>query len=186
MRWKAFFLENKDTDSNNKETYGFKSKRPPPQVSALDEFEDNMLNMIQRVEFKTNCTAEDILQAKLDKDVQEIQQDNNMYVKADKTTPHYQAKPRNYLNLLQKNVTKAYKKTNKDIPHSITSENKKIAKDLKLDDHVEISASREAFITLKDHKPDFINNPTRRLLNPTKSEIGIISKNIFDNINNEK
>ena len=83
-------------------------------------------------------------------------------------------------------MTKAYKKTNKDIPDSITSVDKKIAEDLKLDDRVETSASREAFITLKDHKPDFINNPTSRLLNPTKSEIGIISKNIFDNINNEK
>ena len=141
--------------------------------------------MIQRVEFKTNCTAEDILQAKLDKDVQEIQQDNNMCVKAGKTTNHYKAKPQNYLNLLQKNMTKAYKKTNKDITDSITSVNKKITKDLKLDDRVEISASREAFITLKDHKPDFINNPTCRLINPTKSEIGIISKNIFDNINKE-
>ena len=140
--------------------------------------------MIQRVEFKTNCTAEDILQAKLDKDVQEIQQDNNMCVKAGKTTNHYKAKPQNYLNLLQKNMTKAYKKTNKDITDSITSVNKKITKDLKLDDRVEISASREAFITLKDHKPDFIN-PTCRLINPTKSEIGIISKNIFDNINKE-
>ena len=37
-------------------------------VSVLDEFEDNMLNMIQRVEFKTTCAATDSLQAKLDKD----------------------------------------------------------------------------------------------------------------------
>ena len=30
MRWKAFFfLQNQDTDGNDKETYGFKSKRPP-------------------------------------------------------------------------------------------------------------------------------------------------------------
>ena len=56
---------------------------------------------------------------------------------------------------------------------------------IKLDDRVEVSASRDAFITLKDHKPDFINNPTCRLINPTKSEIGIISKHILDNINKE-
>ena len=31
MRWKAFFfLQNHDTTSNDKETYGFKSKRAPP------------------------------------------------------------------------------------------------------------------------------------------------------------
>ena len=36
-----------------------------------------------------------------------------------------------------------------------------------------------------NHKQDFINNPTCRLINPCKSEIGIISKNIFDRINKE-
>lgn len=47
MSWKAFFfVRNQDTATTDKETYGFKSKRPPPHISALDEFEDNMLNMI--------------------------------------------------------------------------------------------------------------------------------------------
>ena len=46
MRWKAFFfLQNHDSNSNDKETYGFKSKRPPPHVSALDEFEDNIVRI---------------------------------------------------------------------------------------------------------------------------------------------
>ena len=186
MRWKAFFfLHNHDTNSNEKETYGFKSKRPPPHVSVLDEFEDNMLNIIQRVEFKTTCAATDSLQAKLNKDVQEIRHDKNIYVKADKTTNHYKAEPQDYLTLLQKNVTKAYKKTNKRIPDSITAVDKKIAESLKLEDRIEVSASRDAFITLKDHKPDFINNPTCRLINPTKSEIGVISKHILDSINKD-
>ena len=35
----------------------------------------------------------------------------------------------------------------------------------------------------KDHKPNFANKPTCRLINPTKSEIGKISKNILDRIN---
>ena len=73
MHWRAFFiLQNHNTNSNEKGTYGFKSKRPPPHVRVLDEFEDSMLNMIQRVEFKTNCAATDGLQAKLDKDAKEI------------------------------------------------------------------------------------------------------------------
>ena len=50
---------------------------------------------------------------------------------------------------------------------------------------IEVSASRDAFITLKDHKPDFANNPTCRFINPTKSEFGIINKHILDNINKE-
>ena len=42
---------------------------------------------------------------------------------------------------------------------------------------------REAFITLEDHKPNFPNNPKCRLINPAKSEIGIISKHHVDKIN---
>ena len=82
-------------------------------------------------------------------------------------------------------MTKTYKKTNKCIPDSITAVDKKIAENLKLGNRVEVSASRDAFITLKDHKPDFINNPTCRLINPSKSEIGIISNHILDNVNKE-
>ena len=58
-----------------------------------------------------------------------------------------------------------------------------IAKRLNLDDRVNTTAKREAFITLKDHKPNFANNPTCRLINPAKSEIGKISKQILDRIN---
>ena len=127
--------------------------------------------MIQRVEFKITCAATDSLQAKLDKDVQETRHDKNIYVKVDKTTNHYKAEPQDYLTLLLKNVTKAYKKRNKRIPDFITAVDKKIAENLQLEERIEVSASRDAFITLKDHKPDFINNPTCRLINPTKSEI---------------
>ena len=38
---------------------------------------------------------------------------------------------------------------------------------------------------MKDHEPNFNNNPTWRLINPTKSEIGVISKKILERINSE-
>ena len=38
---------------------------------------------------------------------------------------------------------------------------------------------------LKDHKPNFKNNPKLRLFNPAKSEIGRISKNNLDKINHQ-
>ena len=71
------------------------------------------------------------------------------------------------------------------MPDIITLEDKKIAEKIELEDRIEVSASRDSFIALKDHKPDFINNPTCRLINPSKSEIGIISENILDRINKE-
>ena len=62
---------------------------------------------------------------------------------------------------------------------------RKIAKDLKLDSRIDAMAEKECFITLKDHKPNFDNNPTSRLINPAKSEIGIVSKKILERINNK-
>ena len=44
-------------------------------------------------------------------------------------------------------------------------------------------AKTQAFITMKDHKEDFRTNPTCRLINPAKSELGKISKNILEEIN---
>ena len=41
----------------------------------------------------------------------------------------------------------------------------------------------EAYITIKDHKEDFPNKISCRLINPSKSDIGKISKQILDKIN---
>ena len=45
-----------------------------------------------------------------------------------------------------------------------------------------VYGKQNCFITLKDHKPNFQNNPTVRLLNPVKNELGQISKTILDKI----
>ena len=83
MRWKAiFFLDNHNTHDATKETYGFKSKRSAPHVNALNEFEDSMLAMIQKIEFRNNYHP-NILQEKLATDVKEIRRDKHIFVKAD-------------------------------------------------------------------------------------------------------
>ena len=46
-----------------------------------------------------------------------------------------------------------------------------------------VNGKQDCFITLKDHKPNFQNNPTVRLLNPAKNELIRISKTILDKIN---
>ena len=46
-----------------------------------------------------------------------------------------------------------------------------------------VNGKQNCFITLKDHKPNFQNNPTVRLLNTAKTELGRISKTTLDKIN---
>ena len=157
-------------------------KRSPPHVNELKEFEDCMQNMIQRIELRTDHQSNN-LQRKLANDLKEIRQDKNIFVKADKTTDHYKSEPKEYMTLVHKNVAKGYKKADWNVPDAITSVDKKVTEKLGLDDRIEVSANTDSFITMKDHKPYFMNNPTCRLINPSKSEIGIISKQILDNIN---
>ena len=108
----------------------------------------------------------------------------NIYPAADKTTNFYKLDPATYNDLLEKNITKSYKKAEPETTRAIRTENKNIATRLGIDDRVDATANKEAFITLKDHKPNFANKPTCRLINPTKSEIGKVSKTILDRINN--
>ena len=152
--------------------------RIPGQVVPENVLE----NTLKSIKFKySNHTNE--LQKKLQKDLKEIQEDQNVYVKADKTTNYYKTKPEDYQNLLDKNVTKSYKKASINEPDNITHTDKDIATKLNLDDRIETTARNAPFITLKDHKDDFTNKPQCRLTNPTKSEIGIISKQMLDRIN---
>ena len=63
------------------------------------------------------------------------------------------------------------------------SQAKSIAQELNIDSRTEPIAKQQAFITLKDHKDNFVNHPTCCLINLTKSELGKVSrKQILDNI----
>ena len=122
-------------------------------------------------------------QNNLQKDIQSIKSSNKMFVVADKTTNIYKMDVDNYRKLLRDNITSTYKKAGKSLTKKINQDAKHIAEKLKLDNRIECLAEKNSYITLKDHKDNFYNNPQCRLINPTKSEIGIISKNILDKIN---
>ena len=48
---------------------------------------------------------------------------------------------------------------------------------------MQTNGANNCFISLKDHKENFQNNPTVRLIKPAKNELGKISKVILDRIN---
>ena len=68
--------------------------------------------------------------------------------------------------------------------YAINSEAKTIARELQLDSRIERFSDKNAFVTIKDHKENFPNNLKCRLINPAKSPIGIVSKQILKKINN--
>ena len=91
--------------------------------------------------------------------------------------------PSSHDKLVKENVTKTYKKSNDKLIGELDAKSAKIAERQKLGDRIDKLATKEAFVTLKDHKLNFYDHPTCCLINPFKSEIGAISKQILDDIN---
>ena len=83
-------------------------------------------------------------------------------------------------SLLQNSVTTAYKKSNKETARRIKCQRIKYAKKVNVLHKVEVNSTVNCFITLKDHKVNFLNHYTTRLINPAKNEIGRINKQISD------
>lgn len=182
MRWKAYFFLNPDKKPKHKESFGFKTKNSAPHIKELTSFEQDMTKLVQDIKFKPHNNK---LQTKLRQDAKQIKSSNKVLVKADKTTNFYGLDKTEYNKLLHDNITKTYKKTDKNTAEKITKEDKIITQKLELENKVEKMAEKQAFITLKDHKENFQNRPTCRLINPTKSELGKISKAILTKVNKQ-
>ena len=87
--------------------------------------------------------------------------------------------------MLNDSITTTYKKASDNIHNKINTDGKKLMKDEDILNRILTNGKHECFITLKDDKPNFKNNPKARLINPVKNEIGRISKNILDKISHQ-
>ena len=185
MRWKAHFFLNPQNNQEKKQTFGFKTTKSPPFVEEMKNFEESMLKLVSDIKFKDNPRT-DSFQKKLSTDIEnDIKGSSEMLIKADKTSNFYRMKPDAYDNMLHDNVTKTYRKIDSEAVTNIEKKSKAIAENFNLDDRIETTAKNEPFITLKDHKPNFDMDPKCRLINPTKTEIGRVSKQTLDRINKQ-
>ena len=167
MRWKAYFFLNPDVTSRTKETFGFHSAKNLPPIDELKGFEDDMLKMIQSIQFRK---INNPFLLKLKNDIDRIENESKLLIPADKTTNIYKLETPVYNELLERNVTKSYKKSQQTTIQTIQAIDNAITSKLGIDNRVDITAKKEAFTTLKHQKPKFENRPTCRLINPTKSE----------------
>ena len=119
----------------------------------------------------------------LAKDLKGIRSSKKVLTAADKTSDMYRLSKDHYSNLLKNAITSKYKKTDKRTATNINKEGIKHTREANVTDRIKINDTSSSFITLKDHKENFLNRPTIKLLNPAKNEIGRISKHILQNIN---
>ena len=178
MEWAANIYLN-PRSRITKRTFNFRSIKNPPKVKELVKFKEDMLNIVKSIQFKKSKTK---FQRKLQEDVTKIRNNNNVIVHADKTSNLYEVDPATHKKLVQKVVNQDYKKETLRNIQKINTAHKKIVNDLDLQDRVFKTTERECFITFKDHKGDFVNNPKSRLLNPMKPEVGRISHLLLKNV----
>ena len=185
MRWKAYFYDkgNKNNNNDNEnipETYGLKTQQCPPQVKELTAFENELLELIKIIKFRKRQSN---FQEKLNEDIKTINNTNKTLTFADKTSNLYKLSKEEYNKLLNESITTTYKMVSDKISDKINSEGKALVKNKIVLNRMLTNGKDNCFITLKDHKPNFQNNPKTRLINPAKNEIGRISKVILDKIN---
>ena len=183
MRWRAFFFLKSDdevVEQGEEEYYGFNSRRCPPQMDELKSFENDMEKLIENIQFRR---PRDTFQRTLQRDAAYIRGSRDIFVPADKTKNIYRMERAQYERLLHENITKHYRVAEDGTYDEINKEAQAIASGLGIADRIDAMARRESFITLKDHKANFENNLPCRLINPAKSEMGRISKQILDDVN---
>ena len=98
----------------------------------------------------------------------------------------YEMSPDQYKKLLRDTITKSCKTCNDEVVYDeINEELRDICKHFSIGNRINTMTTKDAFITIKDHKEDFQSNLKCRLINPTKSNLGKISKVILDEINDK-
>ena len=105
LRWKAYhFCESNWQPVNELANgyFGFKTLTTPLSNEHLNAFENDLYDLIQKVEF-TN--VQNTFQQKLKKDIQSIKSSNNMLIFADKSTNLYELSRDQYEKLLYDNIT---------------------------------------------------------------------------------
>ena len=180
LRWKAYYFCKDNSQPVNESTnryFGFKTPTTPPPNEHLNAFKNDLYDLIQKVEF-TN--VQNTFQQKLKEDVQSIKSSNNVLVVAGKSTNLYELSRDHYEKLLYDHITQTYQETCCPAKKKIARESKKFAKSLDLDERMECYSDQSAFITLKDHKANFKNNTKCRLINPSKSKVGLVSKHYLN------
>ena len=168
---------------NNKympENYDFKSLNCPPKIKARTNFDNDLTNLLKSIKFRaTKCS----FQRQLTEDIRTIKNTKTTLTFADKTSNVYKVTKKQCEKLLNNAITTSYKKVSKKTQDQINNQGRHIMMKKEVIKRIFLNGKQNCFITLKDHKPNFQNNPAVRLLNPIKNEFGRISKTILDKIN---
>ena len=95
---------------------------------------------------------------------------------ADKANNLHKPLLEQHQQLLFSNITKSYQKFMEYLEKAINMEARHISKTLQLDNRIECHAKTPAFISSKDHEPNFQAFLPCRLINPSKIHIAKVER----------
>ena len=157
-------------------TFGFKSINKPRPVPELAPFFEDVWKLVKSV--KQRPVKNKFLN-ELSKDIKSLPP-KKVVVAADKSRNLYTCSKETYVKKLEENVTKEYKKAEINETDIVNLRSAEIAKDLNLEKRMHVYTTSEAFITFKDHKDECTSRPTFRLINPAKTDIGKVGKQLLE------
>ena len=140
MRWKALQFLGK-LKENNKETCGFKSEICLQSVDELNKFEEDLILMIKIIDFRN---VHNKFQEKLKHEITEVRSSDKVIVPADKTCNLYKIEKEDSNKFLSKNITKTYKKSNRNNVNKLNLDAKKIPGKLSIIDRIDQLQENEA------------------------------------------
>ena len=188
MRWKLLAYKQPELFTNQYETHGFGTRISPPGGKELEPFEEDFIDLISNLSYRP---VRNDFQKDLKRQVNDIKASKKILVSADKTRNQYRIPVDQYKEMVTDALTTVYEKKQETRQklERVNEEAYNIAKTFpvgqnnNLSDRMDVIKENECFITLKDHKPDFPGRISTRLIIPSRSSIGRISKNLLDNIN---
>ena len=141
--------------------------------------------LVAGIKYKEEKHTRSAFQCKLNNEISEVRKEKRVFVGADKSSNFYKMSAETYNSLLDKAVFKDFKKAKEGEEERITNEAKIAATKLEISERVFRTEMKSAKVTVKDHKQDFMNKPQTRLINPTKSNLGRVSKRKVEKLNQQ-
>ena len=141
-------------------------------MPQLKEFQDGMIKLIENVKFKKSNAPASTFQRKLSEDIKKFKENQKVLVKGDKSTNFYEIQAPQYKEIMRNTISSEYKKATPQQELNVIKSDKKLATTLGISDRVEVMSKAESYVTVKDTKPDFENNPNYRIINPNKGNHG--------------
>ena len=108
--WRVWHFKNPN-NKEKKETFGFPSTGKVPRDDDLKALESDLFELIENIEYRdARNDFHNNLSAKID----DIKKETKVIVPADKTSNFYKLEKEEFLDLVEKNVHKDYKKAKKE------------------------------------------------------------------------